>query len=92
MMQFPKVSCAYGSPVGRSQSPFLDGHKVRVYRVRIDSGGYDDGGAYWGLGSPLFCAEDGEGFRQFIRAGDRRSAQVMLRERFEGIVFARTER
>ncbi len=30
--------------------------KLHLVEVRIDSGGYDSGGAYWGLGSPLWRA------------------------------------
>lgn len=28
--------------------------KICRKRVRLDSGGYDMGGAYWGLGAPLY--------------------------------------
>jgi len=42
--------------------------------VNLDSGGYDDGGAYWGRGEPLYCATDDMGYREFVRAPDRRRA------------------
>lgn len=30
---------------------------MRVRRIRLDNGGYDEGGAYWGHGTPLwYCA------------------------------------
>jgi len=81
---FPKVSCKYGAPMGRMSLPIpydADGNRVkssdprdvgkRVYRriVPIDSGGYDRGGAYWGLGKPLYCefTADGE-YVQYYRA------------------------
>lgn len=92
MSQFAKGIYPYGAPLGRSTCPHLDGSKVRVWRVNIDSGGYDDGGAYWGLGSPLYCAEDDGDFRIFLRACDRANAQLELAARFPGIVFARKER
>jgi hypothetical protein len=73
--QFPKVSARYGAPMGRSESPLGEAPRsVRVFRVRINSGGYDDGGAYWGLGKPLFCAVCDEGGRRFVRADGRLSA------------------
>lgn len=81
MNQFEQVSSRYGAPMGRRE----DGHLatrvkrfVRLFRVRINSGGYDDGGAYWGIGDPLFCAIDGDGNRKFIRAPSRFLAAVKL--------------
>ena len=55
---------------------------VRVFRVRLDSGGYDDGGAYWDLesrGALLYCATDGAGYRMFCRAESRLTAIVEFR-------------
>lgn len=49
-------------------------NKIRVFMVRLDSGGYDDGGAYWGFGQSLYCATDGADYRQFTRANGRLSA------------------
>lgn len=75
--QFPNVNSAYGAPMGRRESP-LDGPRVRVFRVRMNSGGYDDGGAYWGIGQPLWCAQDMGTGRRFVRANSRLSAIVAL--------------
>ena len=73
--QMPAVSCQYGAPMGRREygqpGPLRN---VRLFRVRIDSGGYDDGGAYWGVGQPLYCATDGADYRRFIRAASREAA------------------
>lgn len=77
--QFAKVNCGYGAPMGRSESPLGQGlRSVRVFRVRINSGGYDDGGAYWGIGQPLYCAVCDEGGRQFVRANSRLAAVAAL--------------
>jgi hypothetical protein len=77
--QFPHVSGKYGAPMGRSSSPLSDAPRtVRVFRVRLDSGGYDDGGAYWGHGQPIYCAEGIEGGRQFVRADSRLQAIAEL--------------
>ena len=51
---------------------------VRLFRVNLDSGGYDDGGAYWGHGTALWCARDRSGGEKFVRAVDRLQACFML--------------
>lgn len=79
--QFSDVSSRYGAPMGRRADGYLETELpryVRLFRVRLDSGGYDDGGAYWGHGSPLWCAEDDDGNRQFIRASTRERAALEL--------------
>lgn len=79
MAQFTMVSSTYGAPMGRKTSPLGEAPRtVRVYRVKLDSGGYDDGGAYWGIGAPLYCAECDEGGRQFVRATSRVWAIVLI--------------
>ncbi len=48
--QFEKVDCARGAPMGRAdygQRPG-EGLRVRLFRVRLDTGGYDDGGRVLG--------------------------------------------
>lgn len=79
--QFNDVSARYGAPMGRREDGYLETDLprfVRLFRVRLDSGGYDDGGAYWGHGAPLWCAEDEDGNRKFIRASSRERAALML--------------
>lgn len=74
--QFDAVDCRYGSPMGRAEwreSP-TEAKSVRLFRVRLDSGGYDDGGAYWGTGKPLWCATDDANYRLFCRADSRLTA------------------
>jgi hypothetical protein len=51
---------------------------VELFKVRLDSGGYDNGGAYWGTGAPLYCATDNGGYCQFVRANSRAAAMVAL--------------
>lgn len=78
--QFDSVGTMYGAPMGRCSAPDLKltYGGVRLFRVRLDAGGYDDGGAYWGHGLPLWCAQDADGDRQFIRATSRMRAAFML--------------
>lgn len=81
MSQFEQVSSRYGAPMGRRADVYFETRVkrfVRLFRVRINSGGYDDGGAYWGIGEPLFCAIDGDGNRKFVRAPSRFLAAVKL--------------
>ena len=81
MSQFEQVNSRYGAPMGRRANEYLETRierHVRLFRVRIDSQGYDDGGAYWGIGEPLFCAIDDDGNRQFVRAASRFLAAVKL--------------
>lgn len=49
-----KVNAKYGAPMGRNNR-YPDPGDLRKYdrRVYLDSGGYDKGGAYWGIGAPL---------------------------------------
>lgn len=81
--QFDPVECALGAPFGRrewSADGIISDRSVSVFRVRIDSGGYDDGGAYWGIGRPIYCARDDSGsFRRFIRASSRAEAIQAMR-------------
>jgi len=54
----PKVNGKYGAPVGRcninEMSKTDEIPKVTTRRIYLDSGGYDIGGAYWGIGEPLY--------------------------------------
>lgn len=66
--------------MGRATSrPDMADSSVRLFKVNLDSGGYDDGGAYWGasLGDNLYCAVDDAG-RQFVRETSRVRAAIKL--------------
>ena len=80
MKQFPAVSCKYGAPMGRSTYPFREkGFKdIHLFKVNLDSGGYDDGGAYWGHSyNSLYCARNEES-QEFVRAYSREHAAAHL--------------
>lgn len=69
----PNVSNAYGAPMGRVSDnlQFDETTKPRARKVKLDSGGYDKGGAYWGLRfgkESLYCVEDGDGNLGFFDA------------------------
>lgn len=77
----PDVSSRYGAPMGRHTGPnYLETceGKLSLRRIRINSGGYDSGGAYWGLGEPLWFVEDLDGNSQFFRASNRAAAKASI--------------
>lgn len=73
----------YGAFLGRNRRsefsiPEDTTAKLRLRRVRLDSGGYDKGGAYWGHGSPLWYYEDLEGRIAYRRAASRAAAKGLF--------------
>ena len=80
-IKLENVSSRYGAPMGRHDDIHLETQiprSVRLQRVRLDAGGYDSGGAYWGHYASLFVAEDADGNRQFVRAHSRAQAALTL--------------
>lgn len=67
----PPVSGKYGAPMGRTTSNTYTDKQGRTFEITVDenakpfrlvrcpldSGGYDRGGAYWGLGAGLYYFE-----------------------------------
>jgi hypothetical protein len=51
-------------------------NRMSLRRIRLNSGGYDAGGAYWGIGAPLYWAGDESGnVSIFFRAASRGAAK-----------------
>lgn len=75
----PTVSTRYGAPMGRRDDvlDFSEPNSINLFEVKLDSGGYDNGGAYWGRGDPLFVARQG-GAMCFVRAENRLGAIITL--------------
>lgn len=82
----PPVSAKYGAPMGRGARG--DGYTITensrpVYLVRcpLDRGGYDRGGAYWGLGDPLYYySAQPEGLIDgYVRGRTREAAKTAVR-------------
>jgi hypothetical protein len=73
----------YGAQMGRNGSmPPAGAHFaiLSVDRVALDDGGYDEGGAYWGIGAPLWYVESSDGrLSLFRRAGCRQELLDELR-------------
>ena len=81
MKDYNRIGCSmYGASMGRRDTdiPRNTTAKLRLYRVPLNSGGYDPGGAYWGTGTPLYCAElntDESTMIEYFRAYDREDAK-----------------
>lgn len=60
--------------MGRREHREYAGDRLRCFRLRMSSCGcYDDGGAYWGCGTPLYCIA-GDETLLFQRAHSRKEA------------------
>lgn len=77
MKQFPPSDCKLGVPMGRT-SFGQPTYPLRLFRVNIESGGYDDDGHYWGKGQLLYMAT-GKDYQAFQRAKTRREAAKLLK-------------
>lgn len=84
--QFADVNSQYGAPMGRREYFEEDIIPCRCFRVRMVDGAYDDGGAYWGCGVPLYAAI-ADGVQIFTRARSRKTAKEEFRKRYETIKF-----
>lgn len=93
----PPVNCRYGAPMGRQGTHWSGPDwpvRFHLRKLPLDSGGYDRGGAYWGIGQPLWyaCSEeplDGEHAELYLRASTRERAKDQVRERFCAARFYR---
>jgi hypothetical protein len=102
MAHLPDVNCRYGAPMGRgqwhSEAP-EEPIRFHLSRVRLNDGGYDRGGAYWGIGAPLYQAssdnakrDDGTidyGVEFYLRAYDRDEAKDKVRAKYPNATFYR---
>ena len=72
----PKRGAALGRP---SYKGDLTG-KLTLRRIRLDSGGYDPNGTYFGTGEPLYWVANEETTIDYvIRASDREDAKRIVR-------------
>lgn len=81
-----------GASLGRASSPAGNGEtivrKFTLRHVRLNNGGYDSGGTYWGLGPRLYwAASECGGISCYIRARDRQAAKDTIRNRYPGARF-----
>lgn len=71
----------YGASMGRMDclpDDRTEPVKLRMEKLRMYDGAYDKGGAYWGMGTPLYCAwghdSNGDSVCLYVRAHLRRTA------------------
>lgn len=62
--------------------------KLHLRRIELVDGGYDAGGAYWGIGNPLFCAWDDQ-VELYLRETNREEAKKSVLEDFPNAKFYR---
>lgn len=68
-----------GASMGRPDRPLAWGDRLRLSVLKIDSQGYDPGGAYWGISLlPLYQARDERAGVIYLRAPDRAAAKSQL--------------
>lgn len=100
----PEVSCKYGAPMGRpTHNTYTDrqgrtfeitatddAKPFRLVRCPLDSGGYDRGGAYWGLGAPLYYFEGPlSDISGYVRGRTREIAKAEVRKQHPKAKFYR---
>ena len=65
---------------------FRDNCKLTIRKVRLDRGGYDSDGRYFGIGAPLFIVsnekdEETDDIKEvYIRASDKEAAKKYVKE------------
>ena len=84
----------YGAQMGRRDNIEDPDAPVKFHlvKMRLVDGGYDQGGAYWGLGDPMWRAigEDEDMVNEmFIRARTRDEAKAQVLETFPNAKFYR---
>lgn len=87
--QFMPVSSRYGAPMGRPSFGTPPEKGIKLFRVVMVDGDYDDGGAYWGgpPADPLYCARC-PGYQAFTRAKSRTEAASKLGLKSSQLVFS----
>lgn len=96
MISLTKVDCSRGSPMGRREThrTGLTDPLFELERIPLIDGGYDCGGAYWGTGGNLWCADfttpltGTEIVRAYYRANDREQAMRFVRKDYPSAKFA----
>jgi hypothetical protein len=67
-----------GAGLGRDIAAPSRSLRFRLGRVPLDDGGYDKGGAYWGIGKPLWFASNQDGEGLWLRAECRADAMSAI--------------
>lgn len=89
----PKRGAAVGQPAIRPADPA--GHAAKLYLqwVRLNSGGYDSFGCYWGISRRLYRVFDEAGeIDEYFRAVDRKEAESIALAKYPSCRLARQTR
>lgn len=84
-----------GSQMGRRNNLPEDrttAGKLQMERLRMVDGDYDAGGAYWGSGTPLYCAHGDlaeVNAQVFVRGTTREAAKAAVRAILPNVTFHR---
>jgi hypothetical protein len=82
-----------GAAMGRAtihDAPADAAVKLTLRRIRLDSGGYDPNGTYFGTGTPLYWYADEDGtIDAMLRANTREEAKTQIRKRYPNARFFR---
>ena len=85
---FREQAAAYRARIPAARAMATYQPKVTLQRIRLDSGGYDPQGAYWGVGQPLYWAATDDGqLDSTFRAYDRDAAKEHVRKTIPGARF-----
>ena len=84
----PSRGAALGRPSIHGEKNYSG--KMHLRRIRLDNGGYDSNGTYFGSGPPLFWyASDDGTIDCMIRAKDRAAAKVIIQKDYPKARFYR---
>lgn len=79
-----------GSAMGRCAIHGQPEGRIYLRKIRIDSGGYDPNGTYFGFGNPLYWyADTDSNVDAVLRADSREGAKQQIRERYPRAQFFR---
>lgn len=85
----PKRGAALGRPTIHDVGADFAG-KLYLRHIRLDSGGYDCNGTYFGCGRPLYWyADDEDKIDAMLRANNRADAKRQILETFPKASFYR---
>lgn len=85
----PKRGAALGRPSVLDAVEDFSG-KLTLRRIRLDSGGYDPNGTYFGTGTPLFWVASDDGTIDYVlRAWPRSEAKSFVKKLFPKARFYR---
>ena len=86
-----KRGASHGRPAKRPTiDPAQVCERLSLQRAHLNAAGYDRGGAYWGIGAPLFYYANATGTLDgYVRGRDRAAAKKAVLAKYPNVVFRR---